>query len=66
MTNNFRRDTLPDLAFCLRIDRQDKVGMSFDVDKTRCDHKALCVNHLNSIGGERRGDCGNPAGCRGG
>jgi hypothetical protein len=49
MTDDFRRDTLPDLAFGLRIDRYDKVGMSFDVDKTRCDYKTVGVNHLNGI-----------------
>ena len=38
--------------------------MSFDIDKTRGDHKTVGINHLNDIVTERMGDCGYAAGCR--
>jgi hypothetical protein len=35
MTNDFSGDALPNLALGFWIDRQDKIGMRFDIDKTR-------------------------------
>jgi hypothetical protein len=35
MSDDFGCDALPHLAFSLGIDRQDKIGMRFDVDESR-------------------------------
>src|SRR5262252_28081 len=46
MADDFGGDTLPNLAFSFRIDRQDKVGMGLDVDETRRDGEAVRINDL--------------------
>src|SRR5262245_4606734 len=61
MTNDLGRDTLPNLAFSFRIDRQDEVGMRLDVDKTRRDGEAVCIDDLVRVPSQGRTERCNAA-----
>src|SRR5262245_14880815 len=61
MTDDLGSYTLPNLAFSFRIDRQDKVGMGLDVDKTRRDGEAVCIDDLVRVPSQGRTERCNAA-----
>src|SRR5262249_43384438 len=56
MANYLGGDSLPHFAFRFRIDRQDEVGVSLDIDKARRHREALRIDDFFSLAGERRTD----------
>src|SRR5262245_10676970 len=61
MTDDLGGYTLPDLAFSLWIDRQDKVGMGLDVDKPRRNSEAVCIDDLVRVPSQGRTERCNAA-----
>src|SRR5215472_7849018 len=61
MSDDFGRDALPDLAFSLGIDRQDKIGMSLDVDEAWRHRKAIGIYDLLCVTMSCDAECGDPA-----
>jgi hypothetical protein len=49
MSNDFGSDALPDLALSLRINGQDKIGMSLDVDEAWRHREAIGIYDLLCI-----------------
>jgi hypothetical protein len=56
MANDLGGDTLPYLAFGLRIDRKDKIRMGFDVDKTRRHGEAFGIDDAFRVASQRPTD----------
>src|SRR4051812_30618854 len=61
MADDLGRDTLPDLAFGLGIDRQCEIGMGLDVDEAGADRQPSGVDDPLCRARKAGSDPGNPA-----